>query len=143
MQIQKQETVETKEPEKPVDEEQIYLTEPAKRSSPAIPDEVLDKITEKAINRSRKLAKRTRKAIEKQMNKILLEQLSKLELKFDHLSNFWNLYDLEKRDLEIVREECIAERVALSTLKSGQNQDKEKTLWRNQFAGAQDMLEHV
>ena len=98
----------------------------------------MDKITEKAINRSKKLAKRTKKAIEKELNKIIFEQLSKLELKFDHLSNFWSLYELEKKDLDMVREECIAERVALSTLKSGQfaNQKQEKTLWKNQFVGA-------
>ena len=103
---------------------------------------MLDKIAEKAINRSKKLAKRTRKHIEKELNKIIYEQLNKLELKFDHLSNFWSLYDLEKQDLDIVREECLAERVALSTLKSGQfaNQKQEKTLWKNQFASAQDLL---
>ena len=35
----------------------MYLIEPIYRSKPAIPDIVLDKITNKAINRSKRLAK--------------------------------------------------------------------------------------
>jgi hypothetical protein len=44
--------------------------------------------------------------------------LSKLELKFEYLRKFWNLYKLEENDLKMVREECMTERVALSALKS-------------------------
>jgi hypothetical protein len=41
------------------------------------------------------LAKRARKQIEKEMNKIVFEQLQKVELKFDHLRNFWKLFEYE------------------------------------------------
>jgi hypothetical protein len=45
-----------------------------------------------------------------------------------------------------VREESLAERVALSALKSGQYAKEghiEKALWQNKFANAQNLLEKV
>ena len=41
------------------------------------------------------MAKRARKQIEKEMNKIVFEQPQKVELKFDHLRNFWKLFEYE------------------------------------------------
>tara|TARA_B110000285_G_C14862939_1_gene485444 strand:+ start:520 stop:705 length:186 start_codon:yes stop_codon:yes gene_type:complete len=61
-------------------------------------------------------------------------------LKFDHLRNFWKLFEYEQADLLKEREECLAERVALSALKSGQHSKQpliEKALWQNKFASAQ------
>ena len=118
-------------------DEQLYLIEPTQRSDPSIPDEVLDKIAGKAISRSKRLAKRARKEIEAEMNKIIFEQMQKLEMKFDYLRQFWQLIEGEKKDLQIAREESLAERVALSALKSGNyrnNESIEKSLWQNQFA---------
>ena len=71
------------------------MIEPAKRTEPAIPDEVLDQIADKAIKRSKRLAKKARKQIEKEMNKIVFEQLQKVELKFDYVRNFWKLFEYE------------------------------------------------
>ena len=98
---------------------------------------MLDKIAGKAISRSKRLAKRARKEIEAEMNKIIFEQMQKVEMKFDYLRQFWQLIEGEKKDLQIAREESLAERVALSALKSGNyrnNESIEKSLWQNQFA---------
>ena len=85
----------------------------------ALPDEVLDKITEKTILKSKRLAKSIKKEIESELNSVIHAQLSKLELKFQFLKKFWAVYDLAHSDLQMMRAECLAERVALSALKSG------------------------
>jgi hypothetical protein len=106
--------------------------DPGSRAEPALPDAVLDKITDKAINKSKRLAKIARKEIEQELNKIIFEQLQKVELKFEFIQKFWSQAELEKNDIQMQREECLAERVALSALKSGDykhNQDLEKHLW--------------
>lgn len=105
--------------EQVINEDQLYLIHPQSRSEPAIPDEVLDKITAKAIGRSKRLAKAARKDIEAEMNSIIYEQLQKVEMKFEYIRKFWGLFELEKNDIQMQREECLAERVALSALKSG------------------------
>lgn len=61
-----------------VDEEQIYLIEPQKRCEAPISDEILDKISIKAVKRSQKLAKRAKKQLEKELNSILLDQMQKV-----------------------------------------------------------------
>lgn len=53
------------------------------------------------------------------MNSIIYEQLQKVEMKFEYIRKFWGLFQLEKNDIQMQREECLAERVALSALKSG------------------------
>ena len=68
-----------------VNEDQIYLIDPANRAEPALPDEILDKITEKAITKSKRLVKQAKKEIEAEMNKIIFEQLQKIELKFEFI----------------------------------------------------------
>lgn len=67
-------------------------------------------------------------------------------MKFEYIRKIWGLFQLEKNDIQMQREECLAERVALSALKSGnykQNQNLEKHLWQNQFASAKNLLEEV
>lgn len=61
-----------------VNEEQIYLIEPQKRCEAPISDEILDKISIKAVKRSQKLAKRAKKQLEKELNSILLDQMQKV-----------------------------------------------------------------
>ena len=110
-----------KKPEEPkpaIDEDKIYLIDPKDRQEIQIPDEVLDRVTEKAISRAKHLAKRTRKQMEKEVNNVLFSQLQKLEIKFEFLRKFKQLYEQEKKDIQMIREECLAERVALSALKS-------------------------
>ena len=70
-------------------DDQIYLIEPSNRAQLSIPDQVLDKIADKAILRSKRLAKRARKEIELELNKVVFEQMQKLEMKFDYLRQFW------------------------------------------------------
>ena len=100
------------------DDEKLYLIDPQKRSGPALSDEVLDQIQEKAQLRSKRLAKQARKEIKAELNKIMHTQLHKLEAKFAQLQELWQVFDMEIADIQSVREECLAERIALSTLKS-------------------------
>jgi hypothetical protein len=36
------------------------------------------------------------------------------------LREFWNIFEVEKKDLSLIKEEALAERAALSVLKSGE-----------------------
>lgn len=101
-----------------VEEDKIYLIEPKDRHDIQIPDEVLDRVTEKAISRAKHLASQTRKQMEKEINNVLFSQLQKLEMKFEYLRKFKQLFEQEKKDIQMIREECLAERVALSALKT-------------------------
>ena len=46
--------------------------------------------------------------------------MKKLQHKAKFLREFWNNFEVEKKDLLLIREETLAERVALSVLKSGE-----------------------
>jgi hypothetical protein len=54
------------------------------------------------------------------LNIALNAQLKKLEHKVKFLREFWQNFELEKRDLTLLKEEALAERAALSILKSGE-----------------------
>ena len=74
---------------------------------------------------------------------MIFEQLAKLETKVSQMRKFWNLFEIEKRDIQMCREECLTERVALSALKSGAFKSKpevENLLWKNQFASLKNQL---
>lgn len=135
-------------PKKPaVDEEKLYLVDPDHRAPIQIPDKVLDQIADKAITRSKRLAKQARKNIEKELNNVLFQQLNKLEMKFEYLRKFWTLFEQEKMDVQMAREECLAERVALSALKSSNTNampsEMERNLWQNQFSQGNQLLEQI
>lgn len=137
-----------KKPEVPkISDEKLFLIDISERAEIKIPDEVLDKITEKAIKRSKRLCKQARKNIENELNNMIFSQLSKLEMKFEFMKKFWTLYEQDKQDIKMVREECLAERVALSALKSssanGMPTETEKQLWQNQFACSSQLLEQI
>lgn len=59
-------------------------------------------------------------------------------MKFEYIRKFKTLYEQEQKDIKMIREECLAERVALSALKSHNSNFisnyEEKNLWQNQFA---------
>ena len=46
--------------------------------------------------------------------------MKKLEAKARFMRQFWSAFDREKHDLGLIREELLAERVALSVLKGGE-----------------------
>ena len=141
MQRQIKEKKNTDEPEtkheevkQTIDEDKLYLIDPQDRGDIQIPEEVLDSVAEKAIQRAKTNAKRAKKQMEKELNNVLFCQLQKLEMKFEYLKKFKQLYDHELQDIRMIREECLAERVALSALKSQNQPTEEKSLWQNQFA---------
>lgn len=65
------------------------------------------------------MVKEKRKEIEGMVNQALYAQLAKLEHKMKFLREYWNIFGIEKRDLNLVKEEALAERLALSLIKSG------------------------
>ncbi len=62
--------------------------------------------------------------------------MRKLEHKAHFLRQFWSAFELERRDLYLAREELLAERVALSVLRSGEvkGSQAEKVLSGNEFS---------
>lgn len=46
--------------------------------------------------------------------------MKKMEHKADFMREFWQTFELEKKDMQLVREELLAERVALTVLRSGE-----------------------
>jgi hypothetical protein len=79
-----------------ISDEKLFLIDISERAEIKIPDEVLDKITEKAIKRSKRLCKQARKNIENELNNMIFSQLSKLEMKFEFMKKFWTLYEQDK-----------------------------------------------
>jgi hypothetical protein len=77
-------------------------------------------IVDKTRECSRRLAKAKRKEIERELDNTIYLQMRKLEHKAQFMKQFWQAFDLERRDLYLAREELMAERVALSVLRSGE-----------------------
>lgn len=69
-------------------------------------------------------------------------QLKKLEHKVKFLREFWTNYEVEKGDLSLIKEEALAERVALTVLKSGEakGMTAENLLWMNEFGSGKELL---
>jgi hypothetical protein len=59
--------------------------------------------------------------------------MKKLEHKAKFLREFWTSFELDKKDIELSREELLAERVALSVIRSGETKgtQTEKVLMSN------------
>lgn len=79
------------------------------------------------------------------LNIVLYAQLQKLEHKLKFLREYWQIFEIEKRDLGLVKEEAMAERIALSMLKSGEAKGSscEKMLGLNEFAASKEMLREL
>ena len=71
--------------------------------------------------------------------------MKKLEHKAEFMRQFWQCFELEKNDLVKVREELLAERVALSVLRSNVGDIKgsqtEKVLTANEFSASTNLRE--
>ena len=90
-------------------------------------------IEEKAATKSKRLAKQSRKDIERELDNVIYHQMKKLEHKAKFLREFWTSFELDKKDMELSREELLAERVALSVIRSGETKgtQTEKVLMSN------------
>lgn len=58
------------------------------------------------------------------------------------MKEFWQNFEVEQKDLSYIKEEALAERVALSVLKSGEAKGTaaEKVLSSNEFAAPKDLI---
>jgi len=74
--------------------------------------------------------------VERELDNAIYHQMRKLEYKAQFMRQFWQAFELERRDLYLAREELMAERVALSVLRSGElkGAPAEKILSGNEFS---------
>ena len=98
--------------------------------------DVMIAIEEKAKGKAKRLAKQARTDIEKELDNMIYHQMKKLEHKAKFLREFWASFELDKKDMQLVREELLAERVALSVMRSGETKgtNAEKILAENEFS---------
>ena len=59
------------QPQPVVNDSDLFLIDPSKKSQGQLSEEILDKIASKAIKKCKRLAKQKRKQIENEMNKII------------------------------------------------------------------------
>ncbi len=93
-------------------------------------------IVEKTRETSKRLIKAKRKEMERELDNAIYLQMRKLEHKAKFMRQFWQAFELERKDLYLAREEIMAERVALSVLRSGElkGAPAEKILSGNEFS---------
>lgn len=93
-------------------------------------------IAEKAKERARELGVRAKRDMERQLDQVLYYQMKKLEHKAAFMREFWQTFELERKDMQMVREELLAERVALTVLRSGElkGTPAERVLANNEFS---------
>lgn len=99
-------------------------------------------ITDKAKYRARKLALQAKRDMERQLDQVLYYQMKKMEHKAQFMREFWQTFELEKKDMQLVREELLAERVALTVLRSGEVKGTatERVLANNEFSAVTTTL---
>ena len=52
------------------------------------------------------------------MNKVIYNQMKKLKAQTEFISEFNEIYELQEEELNLAKEECLAERVAITMLKA-------------------------
>lgn len=92
-----------------------------------------------------KLANEKKKEIESYLNLAIYYQQQKLEHKAKFLHDFWKIFEVEQKDLQLMKEESMAERVALSVLKCGEikGTQAEKILASNEFASSNQLIRQL
>lgn len=78
----------------------------------------LKAIESKVVARSKILAAEKLHEIEAQLNEVIFQQVTKLKQWSDFLKDFTETYDLQAAEIEMMREEILAERVSISLKKS-------------------------
>jgi len=123
---------------------ELYIV-PAARAEACLSKETLLAVEQKAQDRARRLGKRARKAIERELDSAIYYQMKKLEHKAHFLREFWSSFDLDKRDMELTREELLAERVALSVIRSGETKgtQAEKVLVGNDLTSMASVIRQL
>ena len=52
------------------------------------------------------------------MNKVIYNQMKKLKAQSEFIAEFNEIYELQEEELNLAKEECLAERVAITMLKA-------------------------
>lgn len=91
---------------------------------PTLSPQTLSKIEEKIRRRAQKLAAQKKQEIESLMNEVLLEQMKKLDALTEFAQDFHELYDLQEGEIDCLKEQCLAERVATTAIKQGSQDPK-------------------
>jgi len=84
--------------------------------------EDLDLIKDTAVERSKKLAGQKRREIDDLLNEVIYAQLKKLRAKMGFVRSFWDAYEIEGRELQLMQEQCLIERMAITQAKTGNQQ---------------------
>ena len=79
------------------------------------------------------------------MDNIIYDQMKKVESKAQFIRQFWQAFEMEKSDIQRVREEVISERVALTVLRSGdvKGSQTEKVLNGNELSSMNSTMRKI
>lgn len=86
----------------------------------AVAAETLKLIETKARERAAALASEKRAELDSFANQILYEQMKKLQAFSDFAKDFHQIYDQQEKEISRLRDECLVERVAVTSLKQGE-----------------------
>lgn len=122
----------------------LYLI-PQHKAEACLSKDTMIQIAEKASDKARQLAFQTRREIEKQLDNAIYYQMKKLEHKAHFMRSFWGSFNLEKCDMQLAKEELLAERVALTMLRSGEikGTNTERVLSGNEFSTLTSTLKEI
>ena len=83
------------------------------------------------------------------MNKVIYNQMKKLKAQTEFISEFSEIYELQEEELNLAKEECLAERVAITMLKadisSGSTDSKaqQEVFATNEFAKTHGLIKEI
>ena len=90
--------------------------------------EKLQKIKEKTKAKAKFLSKEKETEIENLLNQVIYDQMKKLKAQSEFISSFNEVYALQEEELNLAKEECLAERVAITMLKADNNQTSSQSV---------------
>jgi len=86
--------------------------------SDVLDHEKLDKIKDKTVGKSKFLSKEKESEMESLLNDVIYQQMKKLKAQSEFITQFHEVYELQEQELAMAKEECLAERVAITMLKA-------------------------
>lgn len=55
------------------------------------------------------------------MNEVIYAQLKKLRAKMTYVKGFWDAYDIELKEISLMQEQCLLERISITKAKTATN----------------------
>lgn len=83
--------------------------------------------------------------MEELLNDVIYQQMKKIRAQAAFIREFESIYELQKQELLIMKEECIAERIAITKLKTignvGKIEPEHRVFAENEFAVSHNVAE--